>query len=371
MKGSINNCAAVARMLLVAPFMPTKLLASFALIAIFFSMVPNAQADFIISQDNVDSTADSATLYNRTDCATSTDGAKCRFQFFSMTSGVVLRSVEFSFDVQGGAGTAKACLYKENSFGNFDLHTQVACSTTDSVANTDHKQTFTFTTPYVVTQTGTFAVSIELQSGGDLLIKGNPFAPGIRSCYRMGSAPPVNCGTLLSLYWVLNADDNVVAAGDIQNPFAANQIGLTDFIASYPDHDTAVGACSNSTFQDYWECFWSYVQYFAIPTSAPIYNSLQKPYTMLQSRWPFGYVLQPIASYSAGIAQQETSCPFADLGGGTLLGTSLPDVPICDNLSDVKTAMEANTLVQGLLVTLIYLGFGFMVFGAARNFLHG
>jgi len=339
------------------------------LFVLFFANVPFAKADFAISSERIDTYSNTTTLFNRTDCNTS-EGAKCRFQFFTSPGGVVIRNVEFSFGVQGGSATVKACLYRENYAGNFDLHTQIVCSTSDAVSNTDHKQTFTFTTPYVVNSIEHFSVSMEIQSGGDLLVMGNKYASGAQGCYMKPSAP-VACGGLINMYYVVDVDDHIYASGDYQNPFTQNQIGLTDFLASYPDHDTAVGACGTSSFQDYWQCFWSYVQYFLIPTADPIFNSLARPYTALQSRWPFGYILLPLASYEAGLNLHTTTCPFDDLGGGTLLGETVPDIPMCSYLSDVKDAMESNQDTQDMLVIIVYIGFGSLLFFAAKNFLHG
>jgi len=349
-----------------------KILFPFVCAFVFFLQVTPAKADWTAFQQNVDTYSDSVTLYNRTDCTTSTDGAKCRFEFLEIPSGIVLRTVEFSFEPQGaGAATAKACLYSVAGIGDFTGMTQRVCSTADAVPNTDHRQTFTFTTPYVVTTTGYFAVSIEHQSGDDRLVMGNAYAAGGRTCYRQGSTPPVNCGSVLSLYYKLNADDAIVSSGAQANPFTDNQIGLTDFLSSYPDHDTAVGACANSTFGDYWECFWSYIEYYVVPSSVPIFNSLTKPYTALQTRWPFGYILIPVESFRTGLATNTTTCPLQDIGGGTFLGSTIPDIAICDYLDDVKTAAEANALAQSMLVIIVYVAFGTTLMFSAKSFLHG
>jgi len=340
-------------------------------VAAFFVINAKPAEALILFQQTDKNNYDSITLFNRTDCTTS-DGAKCRFQLFQNPGGVVYRSVEYAFGTQGGIATAKACLYSMPGVGapNFGSMTQRACSTIDSVANTYHTQKFDFITPYVAASAERMAVSIEIQTGGDLLIMGTKSTALSQGCYLQGSAPPVSC-SLRNLYFVVRTDENVVEP-TISNPFSGQgELDFENYIYSYPSHDAVMGACVNTDVSDYIACAFSYIQYWIIPDGDSLYNVVAAPIGVLMQKWPFAYISTPINAWIDGLDEQSTTCVLPDSPTQTLFGTSIPVFSICDTVDDLDLDSKLDTFGEDIIIFLLYISFGFLWFGMAKRFLRG
>lgn len=172
--------------------------------------LPGIASASVLYSQTVDSALDSTTLFNTFDCDGS-GGAKCRFQTFQATANDTLTSVEFSFSpVGGGAGTVKACLYSTTDLATIPTGAPLICSTADSTANTTHKQTYTFTTPYTVVSGQYYAVSMEIQTGGDLGVQGASASQVNGTCYLRPNSQ-LSCN-LADLYYVISGNAGIADA---------------------------------------------------------------------------------------------------------------------------------------------------------------
>jgi len=147
-----------------------------------------------------------------------------------------------------------------------------------------------------------------------------------------------------------------------------NPLSIGDVIADYPSHDDIYGSC------DFWidglTCVWTWISYAIVPVENELAGLLGVPITTLVTRWPWSYISVPYARMQDGLITG--ACPFGEsLLGGTLLGSSLPEIDMCEWFDEANfdDLMADHPWVEGVFISGIYLALGLMLWQRARGFL--
>lgn len=172
---------------------------------------------------------------------------------------------------------------------------------------------------------------------------------------------------------VVGFSENMVTGTVAWNAFSGgNRADWDDFFASLPDGPTCkfyVGFWADESDEDGLACLWSWLKYLIIPPTDSFFNVLAMPFEAISAAWPFVYIRDTVGNVLGGFEYDaDAVCPLPDLGGGTAMGSALPDWTICDWVEDAAAAVTGNSTAVDVFEALIYAALALGLYWAARRF---